>query len=178
MGEKYSTSLIEVAFSIRLKTGESVIRTHVVKHFWYHSWPDHGVPRLPDNSPDPSHILNMLADVAVYRASCAAKLKAELSMFSFLCYASFKPVRRFFFVLFFRSSFSLFVLFVHFIDIYISLNSVFNIPDNVPVGTKSASQKSGGPLVVHCRFVLLLVFIYIYVHLQRGSGPLGHYYCD
>jgi protein tyrosine phosphatase len=96
VGPACDQALIEVAFSVKQKSGNSIMRTHIVKHFWYHAWPDHGVPRKADNSPDPSLILELLDSVQTYLEDCAKRHKMDME--------SGKP----------------------------------------------PSQKSGGPLVVHC----------------------------
>lgn len=36
---------------------------HNVEHFWFTSWPDHGVPRTADGTPDPTDIITMLNEV-------------------------------------------------------------------------------------------------------------------
>ena len=38
-----------------------------LQHFWYNTWPDHGVPTLPNGTPNPADILDMLSDVHEYQ---------------------------------------------------------------------------------------------------------------
>ena len=46
-GPAFDQALLEVSFAVRQRSGATSRRTHVVKHVWYHAWPDHGVPRTP-----------------------------------------------------------------------------------------------------------------------------------
>ena len=90
-GPAFDQALLEVSFAVRQRSGATSRRTHVVKHVWYHAWPDHGVPRTPDLVPDPSHILDMLQAVEAHRADCIARRDMEVcsSLLSFpLCVSS------------------------------------------------------------------------------------------
>eukprot|EP00045_Choanoeca_perplexa_P009387 m.90347 g.90347 ORF g.90347 m.90347 type:complete len:689 (+) comp14877_c0_seq2:208-2274(+) len=53
-GEGYVRTLLEIEHS----SGES----RKVMHFWYNTWPDHGVPRSDDGRPDAGNLLYMIRD--------------------------------------------------------------------------------------------------------------------
>ncbi|EDQ86792.1 uncharacterized protein MONBRDRAFT_38265 [Monosiga brevicollis MX1] len=53
-GDGYVRTLLEIEHT----SGES----RKVMHFWYNTWPDHGVPRTPDGKPDASNLLYMIRD--------------------------------------------------------------------------------------------------------------------
>ncbi len=79
-GAAFDTSLLELSFKVRQRDGTNVTRAHQVKHYWFHAWPDHGVPRTADHKPDPTGILNMLLAARAHRESCAMRMQAELAM--------------------------------------------------------------------------------------------------
>lgn len=54
-GPAYTTTYLEVQHS---ETNE----TRKMAHYWFTAWPDHGVPRLEDGTPDPTAILFMMRD--------------------------------------------------------------------------------------------------------------------
>lgn len=74
----FDTTLLEISFKVRQRDGTNMVRTHVVKHFWFHAWPDHGVPRTAAGKPDPTHILSMLMAARAHREDCAARIRHEL----------------------------------------------------------------------------------------------------
>ena len=53
-GKGYLRTLLEIQHT----SGQ----TRKVMHLWYHSWPDHGVPRTEDGKPDATNLLYLIRD--------------------------------------------------------------------------------------------------------------------
>ncbi len=93
-GPAFDQALLKGSFAVRKRSAATSRRTHVVKHVWYHAWPDHGVPRTPNLVPDPSHILDMLQVVEAHRADGIARRDMEVcnSLLSVPLCLSFSPM--------------------------------------------------------------------------------------